>query len=45
MIEKLEYYHGAALVRLIEGPRCEMIGKHQYGYRVISAMLCKRLAG
>lgn len=34
MIEKLEFYHGAALVRLIEDPRCETIGKHAYGYRV-----------
>lgn len=34
MIEKLEFYHGAALVRLIEDPRCETIGKHVYGYRV-----------
>lgn len=34
MIEKLEFYHGAALVRLIEDPRCETIGKHEYGYRV-----------
>src|ERR1022692_3851343 len=32
MIEKLEFYHGAALVRLIEGPRCATIGKHVYGY-------------
>ena len=34
MIEKLEFYHGAALVRLIEDPRCETIGKHEFGYRV-----------
>ena len=34
MIEKLEFYHGAALVRLIEDPRCVTIGKHPYGYRV-----------
>jgi hypothetical protein len=34
MIEKLEFYHGAALVRLIEDPRCETITKHTYGYRV-----------
>jgi hypothetical protein len=34
MIEKLEFYHGAALVRLIEDPRCETIGKHACGYRV-----------
>jgi hypothetical protein len=34
MIEKLEFYHGAALVRVIEDPRCETIAKHAYGYRV-----------
>ncbi len=34
MIEKLEFYHGAALVRLIEDPRCESIAKHTCGYRV-----------
>jgi hypothetical protein len=34
MIEKTEFYHGAALVRLIEDPRCEAIRKHGCGYRV-----------
>jgi hypothetical protein len=34
MIEKLEFYHGAALVRVIEDPRCETIAKHSCGYRV-----------
>jgi len=34
MIEKLEFYHGAALVRVIEDPRCETISKHLCGYRV-----------
>jgi hypothetical protein len=34
MIEKLEFYHGAALVRVIEDPRCETIAKHTCGYRV-----------
>jgi hypothetical protein len=34
MIEKLEFYHGAALVRLIEDPRCETITKHECGYLV-----------
>jgi len=28
MIEKLEFITGAALLRLIEDPRCETIGKH-----------------
>ena len=34
MIEKLEFYHGAALVRVIEDTRCATIAKHAYGYRV-----------
>ena len=34
MIEKLEFYHGAALVRVIEDPRCESIAKHACGYCV-----------
>jgi hypothetical protein len=34
MIEKLEFYHGAALVRVIEDARCESIAKHACGYRV-----------
>jgi hypothetical protein len=34
MIEKLEFYHGAALVRLIEDPRCTRIGKHACGYLI-----------
>ena len=34
MIEKLEFYHGAAIVRVIEDPRCRSIGKSEYGYLV-----------
>lgn len=34
MIEKLEFYHGAALVRVIEDPRCTRIAKHACGYVV-----------
>jgi hypothetical protein len=34
MIEKLEFYHGAALVRVIEDPRCATIAKHACGYLV-----------
>jgi hypothetical protein len=34
MIEKLEFYHGAALVRLIEDPRCKQIAKHVCGYLI-----------
>jgi hypothetical protein len=36
MIEKLEFYHGAALVRVIEDPRCRAIAKHACGYQVNS---------
>jgi hypothetical protein len=34
MIEKLEFYHGAAIVRLIEDDRCKSVGKNEYGYVV-----------
>jgi hypothetical protein len=34
MIEKLEFYHGAAIVRLIEDDRCKTVGKNEYGYLV-----------
>ena len=34
MIEKLEFYHGAALVRVIEDPRCRAIVSDPCGYRV-----------
>jgi hypothetical protein len=39
MIEKLEFYHGAALVRVIEDSRCETIAKHACGYRVNSSRI------
>jgi len=32
MIEKLEFYHGAAIVRIVEDPRCLSIQKHETGY-------------
>lgn len=34
MIEKLEFYHGAAIIRLIEDERCVSVGKNEYGYVV-----------
>ncbi len=34
MIEKLEFYHGAALLRLIEDDRCTSVGRSQFGYVV-----------
>ena len=34
MIEKLEFYHGAAIVRLIEDGRCKSVRKSEYGYLV-----------
>lgn len=39
MIEKLEFYHGAALVRVVEDPRCTGIARHPYGYRVNESRL------
>jgi hypothetical protein len=43
MIEKLEFYHGAALVRIVEDPRCEAIQKRDSAYIVNtdSAVLVK----
>lgn len=34
MIDKREFYHGAALGRLVEDGRCEHIKKHEFGYTV-----------
>jgi len=34
MIDKLDYYHGAAILSLIEDPRCQKISKSEYGYLV-----------
>jgi len=34
MIEKQEFYHGAALTRLLEDPRCERIRRQDFGYIV-----------
>ena len=34
MIEKLEFYHGAAIIRIIEDNRCRSISKNEYGYLV-----------
>jgi hypothetical protein len=34
MIDKLEFYHGAAIIRLIEDPRCQTIIKHGGSYKV-----------
>jgi len=32
MIDKQEYYHGAALIRLLEDSRCASVKKHSAGY-------------
>lgn len=32
MIDKQEYYHGAALIRLLEDTRCASVKKHAVGY-------------
>src|SRR3972149_6915357 len=34
MIEKQEFYHGAALIRLLEDEKCKSVRKHGTGYRV-----------
>lgn len=34
MIDKADFYHGAALVRVIEDARCERIARHEQGYLV-----------
>jgi hypothetical protein len=34
MIEKLEFYHGAAVIRLIEDKRCNNVRKVESGYLV-----------
>ena len=39
MIEKLEFYHGAAIVRIIEDTRCTSVAKHEYGYLVNATRL------
>jgi len=32
MIDKQEFYHGAALIRLLSDPRCKSLTRHQMGY-------------
>jgi hypothetical protein len=39
MIDRLDYYHGAAILRLIEDPRCQRISKAEYGYLVNDDMV------
>ena len=34
MIEKQEFYHGAALIRLLEDSRCRSVEKYERGYLV-----------
>ena len=34
MIDKQEYYHGAAIIRLLEDERCQKVQKHSLGYTV-----------
>lgn len=38
MIDKQEFYWGAAVVRLLEHPRFSAIRKHEYGYLVNSSV-------
>jgi hypothetical protein len=34
MIDKQEFYHGAAITRLLEDPRCEQLRRRDFGYAV-----------
>jgi hypothetical protein len=34
MIDKQEFYHGAAITRLLEDPRCERVRRQDFGYSV-----------
>jgi hypothetical protein len=34
MIDKQEYYHGAAIIRLLEDERCQKLRQHNLGYMV-----------
>lgn len=34
MMERAEFYHGAAIVRVIEDSRCQSISRCEYGYLV-----------
>jgi hypothetical protein len=38
MIDKQEFYHGAAITRLLEDPRCERVRPHDFGYVVNEAV-------
>jgi hypothetical protein len=38
MIDKQEFYHGAALIRLLNDPRCKSLTRHQMGYCVNGAV-------
>ncbi len=37
MIDKREFYHGAALIRLLEDVHCQRVRKHEFGYIVNNA--------
>ncbi len=39
MIDKQEYYHGAAMVRVLDDPRCREVRRHDIGYSVNGAAL------
>ena len=38
MIDKHEFYHGAALIRLLEDDRCQRVRKGEFGYIVNDAI-------
>lgn len=34
MIDKQEFYHGAAILRILEDVRCQSVQKHDFGYQI-----------
>ncbi len=34
MIDKQEFYHGVAIIRLLEDERCQKVKKHDFGYTI-----------
>jgi len=34
MIDKLQFYHGAAILCVVEDPRCNSISKNEFGYLI-----------
>jgi len=39
MLDKQEFYHGAAIIQIFEDPRYERLRKHEYGYLINDSVL------